>query len=150
MLVPTKWNEQAKERQRARRAARSPEKRAADNAASATRFRTALKTIERRADPEYKKQKLERQGIRRLSRPAINGAIRSLFNSDDEYYELYDKLFKEQKGLCKICSKPPGRTRFHMDHCHTTLIVRGLLCYSCNTKLGFVEKFAVQIARYLK
>ena len=36
-----------------------------------------------------------------------------------------------------------------MDHNHKTLEIRGLLCFSCNSKLGFVEKFLGAIMSYL-
>jgi Recombination endonuclease VII len=50
------------------------------------------------------------------------------------------RLFDSQKGRCAICSaefdKLP-KTRRHVDHCHRTCRVRGLLCNRCNSLLGF-------------
>ena len=69
-----------------------------------------------------------------------------------EYWKLYNKFFKQQNGCCAICSKPwnsNSKRRMALDHKHGSLEFRGLLCYSCNTKLGFVEKFFVEITRYL-
>lgn len=54
----------------------------------------------------------------------------------------YQQLFVAQKGVCAICCKPErsmvwGKTRWlAVDHCHETGVVRGLLCYACNTSLG--------------
>lgn len=51
----------------------------------------------------------------------------------------YDALLVTQGGACALCDSPtPGGrwTRFHVDHCHTTGRVRGLLCYRCNVALG--------------
>jgi hypothetical protein len=49
-------------------------------------------------------------------------------------------MFDAQHGLCAICRKPPkggSRTRvLHVDHCHETNTVRGLLCTTCNSGLG--------------
>lgn len=50
--------------------------------------------------------------------------------------EDYDALFVAQDGKCAICLKPPKVFRLHTDHDHKTGTVRGLLCVSCNTKLG--------------
>jgi hypothetical protein len=52
----------------------------------------------------------------------------------------YDKMLLEQGGRCAICPavSAGGRHKkhFHIDHCHKTGVVRGLLCNSCNTLLG--------------
>jgi hypothetical protein len=54
--------------------------------------------------------------------------------------EQYEELFVEQTGACAIC----GTTEFkysrgrkpHIDHCHETGKVRGLLCGHCNIGIG--------------
>ncbi|MFG3048454.1 endonuclease VII domain-containing protein [Streptomyces sp. NPDC048202] len=44
-----------------------------------------------------------------------------------------DALIASQGGVCCIClSAPPA----HVDHCHETGRVRGVLCFSCNAALG--------------
>ncbi len=50
----------------------------------------------------------------------------------------YSKLLEKQNGKCKICrtKTPKGRGRFHVDHCHVTDKIRGLLCSKCNHGLG--------------
>lgn len=51
----------------------------------------------------------------------------------------YERMFDAQGGRCAICksSDPGPRTkRFHVDHCHDTGKVRGLLCSRCNTGIG--------------
>ncbi len=50
--------------------------------------------------------------------------------------ERYDEMLEAQGGGCAICGKPPGDTALHVDHCHETGRVRGLLCFSCNAGLG--------------
>ena len=50
-----------------------------------------------------------------------------------QYMELHEK----QQGKCAICNKPPVTQRgLHIDHCHETNIVRGLLCHGCNVGIG--------------
>jgi hypothetical protein len=51
----------------------------------------------------------------------------------------FDNLFKMNNGCCWICDKHNNdcaRFGLHVDHCHVTGKVRGLLCSSCNTALG--------------
>jgi len=50
----------------------------------------------------------------------------------------YAQMLANQKGGCAICSveNPGGRGGFHVDHCHETGVIRGLLCHSCNVALG--------------
>ena len=54
----------------------------------------------------------------------------------------YDALFVAQGGRCAICGRERptrGDQMLHVDHCHRTGKVRGLLCSPCNTVLGFLE-----------
>lgn len=55
--------------------------------------------------------------------------------------EQYDELYIKQKGCCAICGKHASEQSkaLSADHCHTTQKVRGLLCMSCNTGLGFFK-----------
>jgi len=54
----------------------------------------------------------------------------------------FQRMLVEQGGVCAICRKddPGGRHgEFHVDHCHDTGTVRGLLCDACNRMLGFAR-----------
>jgi len=66
--------------------------------------------------------------------------------------EDYNRQLAEQDNRCAICRREwmPGQHRFHVDHNHETGERRGLLCYSCNIKLGWFEKFMPAVLRYLK
>jgi hypothetical protein len=50
----------------------------------------------------------------------------------------FDDMLSSQNFSCAICGskEPKGVGNFHVDHCHTTGAVRGLLCHCCNTALG--------------
>lgn len=55
--------------------------------------------------------------------------------------ETFEKLLKESKGCCMICSSKKkgigkGKNYLQIDHCHKTKKVRGILCSSCNLLLG--------------
>ena len=56
------------------------------------------------------------------------------FGTAAPYRQLYADLFEKQRGLCGICSTPMRRPI--LDHCHQSMIVRGLLCSNCNVGLG--------------
>lgn len=69
--------------------------------------------------------------------------------------EQYDKMLATQGGVCAICMKDGSDSRgysMHVDHCHDTGKVRGLLCHRCNTALGNLGSPELLIAalRYLE
>jgi hypothetical protein len=51
--------------------------------------------------------------------------------------EQYEEMYQRQSGLCAICEKP--QERLHVDHCDEPLVVRGLLCGSCNRGIGLLR-----------
>ncbi|WP_460764230.1 endonuclease VII domain-containing protein [Lysobacter fragariae] len=58
--------------------------------------------------------------------------------------EAYERMLAAQGHRCAICGtdKPGGRGRFAVDHDHAAeadgrMVVRGLLCLSCNRGLGY-------------
>lgn len=51
--------------------------------------------------------------------------------------EDYNLMFKKQNGKCFICNTL--KNVLHVDHCHTTNKVRGLLCGNCNKALGLLK-----------
>lgn len=51
----------------------------------------------------------------------------------------YEAMLLAQGGGCAICGRPPRASypgTLHVDHCHDTGRVRGLLCQVCNLSLG--------------
>lgn len=51
--------------------------------------------------------------------------------------ESFQQIFSSQRGRCKVCQKSIGGSiKFHIDHCHKTGVVRGILCPTCNFGLG--------------
>lgn len=51
--------------------------------------------------------------------------------------EQYHAMQAQQAGKCAICGNAPKS--LHIDHCHTSGHVRGLLCGSCNRALGLLK-----------
>jgi hypothetical protein len=67
--------------------------------------------------------------------------------------EEYKNLLSDQNGKCAICSSevPVGNSkRFHVDHCHKTGVIRGLLCSPCNQMLGYAKDSTVILESALK
>ena len=62
--------------------------------------------------------------------------------------EQYDKMLEEQDNGCAICGteESGGKGRFHVDHCHDTGKVRGLLCMPCNVALGGFKDSVLNLA----
>jgi hypothetical protein len=56
----------------------------------------------------------------------------------------YDRAFELQSGRCKICTRSASelKRRLAVDHDHKTGRFRGLLCATCNTRLGAYENVA--------
>lgn len=55
--------------------------------------------------------------------------------------EQHDALLEAQDFRCAMCLSdvPKGRGSWHVDHCHATGRVRGLLCQPCNMALGLLN-----------
>lgn len=80
-----------------------------------------------------------------------NTRLLYLYGIDEAQYKA---LLKQQNGRCAICNKKPSQNGFYkrisVDHSHETGRVRGLLCSSCNPKLGWFEKHKASVLQYLK
>lgn len=48
----------------------------------------------------------------------------------------YENMLEQRGGKCPICGRPDAAP--HIDHCHKTGKVRGLLCRRCNIALGML------------
>jgi len=65
----------------------------------------------------------------------------------------YERILAEQEGACAICGQPPKDRRGfrpHIDHCHETGKVRGILCGRCNKGLGALKDDPEIVRRALK
>ena len=56
-------------------------------------------------------------------------------------------LHKHQNGDCVLCKAPismfTGSSGGHVDHCHKTGRVRGILCLKCNVSVGSLENMRI-------
>lgn len=93
---------------------------------------------ERNATPERKEQKR----VQRLE------DVRRRYGIAPEQVQ---ELLAAQGGACAICRRPLvwpfSRKRTHIDHCHRTGKVRGVLCSSCNRAIGWLGDTAEGVRR---
>ena len=64
----------------------------------------------------------------------------------------FNALYVAQGGRCAICKDPIEGRGVHIDHCHKSGKVRGLLCGGCNHAIGFLfdsPDRANAVAKYL-
>jgi hypothetical protein len=56
-------------------------------------------------------------------------------------WEEFDTLWEQSSGECGICrcTLDVDERSTHIDHCHTTGRVRGILCHACNLMLGHAK-----------
>lgn len=72
--------------------------------------------------------------------------------------QQYDAMLEAQDGVCAICLAPETRSvygelpRLVVDHNHATGRVRGLLCASCNGRLGAIddEQYMLLARQYIR
>lgn len=96
------------------------------------------KICQKMADQKYRKDNWlkikERKRLESKTPTAkfrlFKSSLKRLYNITPEYYKT---LLELQHNKCAICQK---QKRLVVDHCHETKVVRGLLCFSCNTSLG--------------
>lgn len=72
--------------------------------------------------------------------------------------EDYLSMLETQNGTCAICTGPPTRGFFVVDHNHACCpgkrscgnCVRGLLCDACNLGISALERHPVRVLSYMK
>jgi hypothetical protein len=52
-----------------------------------------------------------------------------------------EELWDAQDKRCAVCGtmESTSKNPWHIDHCHTTNTVRGILCHACNMMLGLAK-----------
>lgn len=108
--------------------------------------RKAEKLARYHTNDEYRRHCVERSSEWQTRPHARHRRRKKLLLSYGMTLQDFENLVTGQNGLCKICDKP-SVGKFHIDHCHETGVVRGLLCQKCNMGLG---NFGDDIQKMLK
>lgn len=95
---------------------------------------------------EFGRNRSQKDGLTDYCKPCHTQAMREIKiknHGSERNYQLkyrygiteddFERMLAQQGGLCAICRVVPGT---HVDHCHTSGLVRGVLCFNCNNALG--------------
>jgi len=88
----------------------------------------------RKKNPDYEKERYRKSKKQTRERHLVRKYGVTL---DD-----YNKMLEVQGGKCAICGRTEDTQHndvLHVDHCHKTGAVRGLLCRGCNHVLGHMK-----------
>lgn len=100
-------------------------------------FRHSQSVDGRRPDCKVCRSRLQKLYVlknkERVARTTRNGALRRQYGINEDQYKY---LMEVQKGRCAICNSVPSKKALDIDHNHLTGLVRGLLCFTCNSALG--------------
>ena len=114
------------------------------NGKGAKRMRQWRKNNREKYLAQHREQMQKWRNTPKGKRTKKNGTLKKLYGITIEQFEA---LVQRQGGKCAICAGELDMGfRTHVDHCHTTGVVRGLLCSPCNTSLGCF-KDSVEILR---
>ena len=58
----------------------------------------------------------------------------------------FDALLSGQGGRCAICRGEESDRQWHVDHCHDTGNIRGVLCAKCNMGLGMFGESSARLS----
>lgn len=116
------------------------------------------KEKERARNKEYRAKNKERENARCRQWFIDNPGYRANHQLKARYgitLQQKNELLSSQGECCAICQSPSAGsgTGWHLDHCHDSNKVRGVLCAPCNIMLGGARDNVETLARaisYLK
>lgn len=91
-----------------------------------------------------------RKNRRRVRRAVMQCHYKTRYGIDIQQVE---EMRRKQKNCCAVCGRRKGKRHLHLDHCHQTGKIRGLLCHNCNRGLGYFgdqPALLVKAAHYLR
>jgi len=125
------WREANREKTRAYRAAYR-----AKNRAELYEKQTAWKE----ANPERIKELKARWYVENREKSRASSKRSAFMRNYGITPEQAEQMLEAQDFVCAICtSDAPGQKGWHVDHCHSSGKVRGILCGFCNLMLGYAR-----------
>jgi hypothetical protein len=93
---------------------------------------------ERRAYHKRQYHRRKRENPEAFSRKRINRKLKNLYGITLEEKE---RMFRSQDKACAACktAEVTDEKHWHVDHCHDTKKIRGILCHHCNVGIGFAR-----------
>jgi len=89
-----------------------------------------------------------RQKYRRSNKGRLTARVFSLKYKYGLTLDDFYAMLKRQRKKCAICrAKFLSLDAIHVDHCHRSNTVRGLLCKSCNAGLGLFKDSKTLLSR---
>jgi hypothetical protein len=119
------------------------------------------KDVQKKKRRKYKQEYFQKNKERIYQRNKLNPIDKE---KEKHYYiksrygiskKEYEQMLVDRNFTCDICGyKQPENAKkmqkLYIDHCHTTNVIRGLLCFSCNTGLGYFKDNIENITKTIK
>jgi hypothetical protein len=108
---------------------------------------------------DYHKDKNTKDGLARWCKVCAKENSKKYYEANPEKHlkrkygiSLEDKkqMLVKQSNKCQICNTELQLKQAVVDHCHTHGNVRGLLCNSCNSLLGFSKDNVTTLKNAIK
>ena len=99
------------------------------------KYRSKPENVDRSRENQRKRRRVNPEKIRQINRVCERRRKLRKYGLTEQSYK---DLFEFQCKCCAICNNklPGGKRDWHVDHCHKTGKVRGILCHHCNLMLG--------------
>jgi hypothetical protein len=102
------------------------------------------KSCEYQAAQDWRKENPEKIKVYRAKdKWTLHKRTRRMGITVDEFWTMYEN----QKGKCPICLQNIEAEDSAIDHNHTTGLVRGILCKSCNRGIGLLKDSSAVLNR---
>lgn len=124
-----------------------------------TKTSSHCKVCTRRRNREHRQRNAEAISEKRKAARRTPEGIRKSKDRDlRRHYGIslvtLERMIRAQGGRCGICEEEfQSDKHTHVDHCHITGVIRGILCSSCNLMLGHAkddQRRLLAAAQYLE